>query len=649
MKKSIPTYLLFLTIVLLSNCSRIDTEKTFINKSIVKPVLIPQVHITDSFWLPKMKICHEQTIPFSWKYLENVITEAEGLAANKPIIKDYGRWHESNLYKHLEAISYALHQFSDKQLETRMDSIIQLLKKSQRDDGYMYIYGMSRNLEPWQNLTTQHEGFCMGHLYEAASFYDQLFDTSFLKIAEKSANHAYQLFIKTKEIKEFPGHAGMELGLVELYRQTHDKKYLNLAIDLIERRGKGLNGWDCEKEDFPCQYYQDHLPFNKQKELRGHAVRAIYFLTGIADIAIETRNPEYILAAKQLWENVTTRKSSITGSIGALAHQESLGADYEIPRSSLNESCAAVGMANCAAKMLRLEPHAKHADILEKVLYNGILHGISLDGKSFFYKNWLTGDNQRGNWWSCCPSNLSRTLLGIGRYIYTQTQDEVFINLYIGNESKIKLRNTELEIKITGDYAWKGEVEITPAPKKKAEFTLNLRIPGWCKKYKIFINGEEQNDLQIVNGYASIHKTWSEHDNVKLIFNTQVTRQQPNPKVFEVAPGDKAYQDEVALQYGPFIYAIEGIDNNGTTRLTIPENPNFITQYKPNMLNGIVVVKGNTIEGDPFTAIPYYALANREQSNSDVWIEQAGKTNNSGEDWEAILYKEYQTKTIDDQ
>jgi len=648
MKIANPVITLLTAIIVLNNCPKSRAARENIQPSPIKSVPIGQVHITDEFWLPKLKVYNDQTIGHGWAYLESVIDTAKEIASGAPLTPmKTGRWHESNLHKHLEAVAYALHQFPDQALKARLDSVINLYASAQRQDGYFYLWGMSRGLPPWSNIMLQHEDFCAGHLYEAAAFHSRLFDDSFLKIAEKSALHTYKLFIEEKSVTDSSGHAGIELGLVELYRATGNRKYLELAMNVIERKGKGLNGWDCERSGFtnlffPCEYYQDHLPFDKQTKLRGHAVRAVYFLTGIVDVAIETGKKEYIEAAKRLWHNVTTRKTCVTGSIGALYRGEALGDDYELPRDSYNESCAACGMANCAAKMLRLEPDSKHADVLENVLYNGILHGIALDGKNFFYQNPLSGSRRRENQWVCCPPNLSRTLLGIGRYIYTQSDNELFVNLYLGNESRVKLKSAELNMSISGNYAWKGEVVIKPQPTAIAEFTLNLRIPGWCEKYQIYLNGKSQKDVHIKNGYAVLKRKWNKTDTVQLAFAMPVRRLQPNPKIYEQEPWVRSFKNEVALQRGPFVYAIEGIDNHDTTDITISKTPDFKTAFQPNLLNGIVMITGNTAGGTTFTAIPYYALANRDKSQTEVWIKQQAKTSNTGGDWEDTLYRKYQ-------
>ena len=622
-------------------------------RSVILPVPLKNVHITDSFWLPKLQIYKDQTIPHSWNYLNSVIEEAKGLSENRPNTAMGGqKWHEANLHKHLEAIVFALNQFPDPALKTRLDSIIQLYAKAQRNDGYFYLWGMSRGMNPWTEQLRTLEPFITGHLYEAAASYSRQFDNSFLNIAEKSAQFLCKFTSDDKMVEgcSCPGHGGIELSLVELYRITNNTKYLELAMDLIEKRGKGINGWDCEcaenviinkKAFYPCEYYQDHLPFDKQLKLRGHAVSAIFFLNGIVDIAVETGQKDYVDAALRLWNNVTTRKKHITGGIGSVQADESLGFDYQLPNKSYNESCAACGMVSCAANMLRLEPKAKYADELENSLYNCVLHGISLDGKSFFYQNRLTGNMQRENNWTCCPPNLERTLLGLGRYIYTQTDDQVFVNLYVGNESTISLENTTLDMSISGNYAWDGKVVINPKPAVSCKFILNLRIPGWCKSYSLLINDKKQDDVPVNNGYLVINRTWNTSDKVQLVFEMPVIRVQPNPFVFEEAPWLKAFDEKIALQRGPFIYAVEGIDNNGIVNFTLSKQPVFNVVFHPELLDGISAITANTFEGKLLTAIPYFALANRKQSDTEVWLKQDGKKDNSGGDWEGILYREY--------
>jgi DUF1680 family protein len=606
------------------------------------PVPVSNVTINDNFWFPKLKIYKENTIPHGWNYLESILKEAKGIAnGQKDQSMGGARWHESNIYKHLEAICYALHQFPDKMLEQKMDSIIKIIAAAQQSDGYIYIWGLNRDLPKWSNVIVQDESLSIGHLYEAAVAHFALYgNTLFLDIAIKSADNAFEHFVTKHLEKGFPGHAGMELGLVELFRATNDANYLSLSREFIERRGHGLNGNDCDASErlyqmessfYPCEYYQDHKPFREQFKIVGHAVRGVFFLTGILDVALETGDQDYIRAAVLLWNNLTKRKMYITGSAGPISRMESFGMDYELPNDGSNESCVAVGITNLASKMLRLQTDSEYSDVLEKVLYNAVLHGISLDGTSFYYSNPLQGDGQRGNMWSCCPPNIYRTLLGIGKYMYTQTEEDIFLHLYAGSVAEIKLKNNPVKITQETNYPWDGEIRMIIEPEESQKFSIHFRIPGWCKKYSFRINRERVASLPQGNGYLTIERLWAAGDIVQIDFDMPVVLMEANPLV-------RSNMGKVTVQRGPIVYSIEGLDNGGGVDVTLPDSAKFEIQYNSDLLNGIVTISGRTAYNEPFVAIPYYALANRGKSNTNVWLKKKGDIVDS-KNWEGELYR----------
>ncbi len=609
------------------------------------PVPVSKVTIKDNFWFPKLTNYKENTIPHGWHYLESVLKEAKAIAnGQKDQSMEDSRWHESNVYKHLEAICYALHQFPDRMLEQKMDTVIKIISAAQQPDGYIYIWGLNRDFPEWSNVINQDESLSIGHLYEAAAAHFALYgNASFLDIATKSADHAFGHFVTKHLEKGFPGHAGMELGLVELYRATNNSNYLSLSREFIERRGHGLNGNDCDAGErlykleprfYPCEYYQDHKPFREQYKIRGHAVRGVFFLAGILDIALETGDEDYFISAGRLWDNLTKRKMYITGSAGPLARMEDFGMDYELPNGGQSESCVAVGLANLASKMLRWQTSSEYSDVLEKVLYNAVLHGISLEGTSFYYSNPLQGDLQRGNFWSCCPPNIYRTLLGIGKYIYTQTDEDVFIHLYAGSVADIKLKNTQVKITQQTNYPWDGEIRVIIEPEESRKFGIHFRIPGWCKKYSFMVNGGIVTSLPQGNGYLIINKRWVSGDIVQIDFDMPVVLMESNPLV-------RSNTGKVAIQRGPLVYAIEGLDNEGGVDITLADRPEFWVQYNSDLLNGIVTISGRTDCDRQFMAIPYYALANRGRSDTNVWLKKKDDKA-SDRKWERELYRIHQ-------
>ena len=476
----------------------------------------------------------------------------------------------------------------------------------------------------------QHDGYVSGHLYEAAvAHFRATGKRNFLEVACKSADQAWRHFIEQKN-PGFPGHAEIELALVELYRVTDNKKYLDLARAFIERRGKHPD----RATHYPPIYFQDDLPVRQQKEINGHAVRAVFFATGVADVALETADKEMCEVAGRLWRSAAKHKIYITGSAGASAKHEAFGPDYDLPNGGYCESCAACGMANFALRMLRLEGHADAADEIERIMYNAVLHGIGLDGKTFYYRNPLTDKNhQRGNNWGCCPPTLSRTLLHLGRYAYAHTDRDVYVNLYVGGSVTAPLSETPVVLNVATDYPWNGAVKIAVEPKKDAKFSVRLRIPGWCKDAKLKVNGKAVAKPKISKGYAVLDRRWKSGDTIELDMPMPVIRMEAHPNV-------AANKGKVAIQRGPIVYGLEGLDNNGNPAVTLPADPKFKHEHRGDLLGGVTVVTGKTADGKSFTALPFYVLANRDESQQEVWITQSSKKEDAS-GWEGKLYREY--------
>jgi DUF1680 family protein len=465
---------------------------------LLKPVPITAVTVEDSFWSPKLTIYRENTIPHSWKYIDGNIKALRKIAGLSEEPGDTGLWTEANLHKFIETVAYSLSLHPDPELEKQLDEVISVLAAAQRPDGYIHAHVTIKNLTAWDNLYHQHDGYVAGHLYEAAvAHFSVTGKRTLLDVACKSADQAYRHFLVEKN-PGFPGHAEIELALVELYRATGQERYLELAQTFIGRRGANKEK-DCPR--FPCEYFQDHLPIHQQREIKGHAVRAVFFATGVADVALETADPQMRAAAERLWVSTAKRKMYVTGSVGAARKHEAFADDYVLPNDGYCESCAACGLADFARRMLMLQADAQCADVLERVLYNAVLHGISLDGKSFYYRNPLSDrDHPRGNNWCCCPPNLSRTLLKLGRYTYAHNNKEVYVNLYVGGSGRILLPDNTVTITQQTKYPWNGGVKILVNPQSQSKFSMNLRIPGWCRKTQLKVNGAEDRGFPISNG-----------------------------------------------------------------------------------------------------------------------------------------------------
>jgi len=555
------------------------------------PVAVKKVEITDKFWAPKLTVYGDQTIDHSWKYVDSSIQELINAAKpeKKPVRN--GKWMEANLHKVLETAAYQLALDPKPELDRKVDEVVAVIAAGQRPDGFAHAWVINRNIEPWTTLYHQHDGYVCGHMYEAAAAHFRATGKrNFLDVACKSADQAWRHFVEKKN-PGFPGHAEIELALVELFRVTGNKNYLDLARAFIERRGAHPE----QATRYPPAYFQDDLPVRQQKEINGHAVRAVFFATGVADLALESGDKEIREVAGRLWRSAAKRKMYITGSAGASARHEAFGPDYELPNGGYCESCAACGMANFAHRMLRLEADADAADELERILYNAVLHGIGLDGRTFYYRNPLSDrDHPRGNNWCCCPPTLSRTLLHVGRYAYAHTGRDIY---------------------------------------EVAEFSVRLRVPGWCQGAKLKLNGKAVGEVQMSKGYAVLRRRWQQGDTIELDMPMPVLRMEAHPKVKEDV-------GKVAIQRGPLVYALEGLDNDGNPAITLPADPRFKSEHRGDFLGGVTVIRGVSAAGKPFTAVPFYVLANREKSQQEVWLTQAGKKEDpSG--WEGRLYRRY--------
>jgi hypothetical protein len=593
------------------------------------PVDVRDVVVDDSFWAPRMKIVRENMIPHSWNHVKGAIQELRCVSdpkAAKPAPEHRGRvkWREANLHKLIETCAYAVAQQKDPKLDAKVDEMIAVIKAAQQPDGFIHAWATNRKAKPWRDLGSEHNGYVQGHLYEAAvAHYRATGKKNYLEIAVKSADQAFKHFIEEKN-KGVPGHAEIELALVELYRATKDKKYLELAKAFIERRGTPPGS----------AYRQEHLPIRRQNSIEGHAVRAVFFATGVADVALVTGDKDLRDAANRLWKSATQRKLYITGSAGAVGKGEAFGPDYLLPNNGYAESCAGCGMANFAHRMLQLEADASMADELERVLYNATLHAIALDGKSFYYRNPLTDkDHLRDNNWCCCPPVISRTIMQVGRYAYGRTDKDIYVNLYVGGEVTIRLKETRVVLKVDTQYPWKSKVSISVNPSAPAKFAVRLRMPGWSSETKVSVARKVIKPV-IEKGYAVIKRTWKPGEVIGLEFEMPILRIESHPKV-------EANKGKVAIQRGPIVYGLEGLDNSDKPLVTLAKDPKFTTRFDRNLLGGVTVIGGKTAAGKTFTAVPFYAFANRGKSSQEVWLPQEGKTE-SESGWQGSLYRPWQ-------
>jgi uncharacterized protein len=598
----------------------------------IQPLPLREVQVNDPFWAPKLRVYRERTIPHSWQYVDDAIRAVRKAAGENVACQCDCTWAEANLYKFLETAACSLAQFPDHALEKRVDEIVASLAKAQRPDGYLHAYVFLAGKKPWDPafLDGSHDGYVLGHLIEAALEYQSATGkTAFLDIARKAADEAHRHFLGPHGQPGFCGHAELELALVKLYRATGQQRYLDLARAFIEWRGRHVVQ-PCSNT--PRAYFQDSAPLRDQRTLDGHAVRAVFFASGVTDLAVETRDADYRLAANRFWDSTTLRRMAITGSVGPRAEHEAFGEDYELPTDGYYESCAACGLADFAERMFLLEGRPESADILERVLYNAVLHGISLDGKSSYYRNPLSDhDHARDNCWVCCPPNLSRTLMRIGHYAYAAAEHEAFVNLYLGSSCSMRLAGVPVRLNVETDYPWDGKVLIRVSPEKPAAFAVNLRIPAWCERAKLQLDGRAVEPIpRSPRGYVRIDRTWTPGQAIVLQLDMPVQRIQAHPNI-------RACQGKVAIQRGPIVYGFEGLDNPGSTTIELGNKTQFRIERRTDLLGGVAVIHCRSADGKPLQAIPFYALANRQKSSQEVWIAQRGVKPSSAW-WEGRVY-----------
>lgn len=394
---------------------------------------------------------------------------------------------------------------------------------------------------------------------------------------------------------------------------THESRYLALSRAFVEWRGRG------QVKAFsptPRAYFQDAVPLRAQRALDGHAVRAVFFATGVADLALETGDGDYRLAANRFWDSTTLRRMAITGGIGPRKEHEAFGEDYELPNDGYYESCAACGLADFAKRLFLLERRAESSDVLERALYNAVLHGMGLSGANSYYCNPLSDrDHERDNCWVCCPPNLSRTLLKVGSYAYARAERDLYVNLLVGSVARAPFPSGVVTLRVETDYPWDGTVNLAIGTASCARFTLHVRKPGWCQRAEVKLNGAVDAVRPDDAGYWSFEREWKDGDSVKLILEMPVELMVAHPNIVSC-------RGKVAIQRGPLVYGFEGIDNGGKPPARLGSDVRFAVERRPDLLGGVTVIQSLAANGPPIRAIPYYALGNRGKSAQEVWVEQ---------------------------
>jgi len=630
----------------------------------VTAVPFTAVTFADAFWTPRMQTNREVTIPYDFKKCEETgridnFAKAGGLMEGpfKGI-----RFDDSDVFKVIEGAAYSLNLYPDPELDQYLDELIAKIAAAQEQDGYLYT---CRTIDPgrlprgagetrWSLLQSSHELYNVGHMYEAAvAHYRATGKRTLLDVAIKNADLIDRVFGPGKR-RDVPGHEEIEIGLVKLYGVTGDARYLALARFFLDERGRA-----GEREIYG-DYCQDHEPVVKQNRAVGHAVRAGYLYTGMADVAALTPKTGYTRALERIWQDVVSKKLYITGGIGARGGGESFGVGYELPnKEAYCETCAAIANAMWNHRMALLHADAKYIDVLERVIYNGFLSGISLSGDRFFYPNPLASDGkyQRSPWFgcACCPTNIVRFLPSLPGYAYAQSRDSLYVNLFVSGNATIRMGEHPVRVTQQTRYPWEGLVKIMIEPDAgtaRKAFTVCIRIPGWTqespvpsdlylysdlgpkdwsqRKVTVKVN-DEPIPLGIVNGYVRIRRAWQVGDVIALNLPMPVRRVRSHRKV-------KTNAGRIALQRGPVVYCFEGADNpKGVANLVLPPDAVFETQYRDDLLGGVVTitgqgkirwpdVNGETVLKDiAITAIPYYAWAHRSKNEMAVWLPESAR------------------------
>ena len=610
-------------------------------------VPIADVRITDGLWAARMKVCREVTLPYCFETCESTGRISNFVkAAGRMEGKFEGIWfNDSDVYKVLQGAAYELAREYDPKLDERTDEVIAKIAAAQQPDGYLYCFFTIDNAEErFKNIhpNARHELYCMGHLIEAAAVHhESTGKRNMLDVASKLADHIDSIFGPNKRVA-VPEHQSIESGLIELYRATGERRYLELGRFFIDERGNKQRGNDKGRELYGA-YMQDHAPVRQQSEVVGHAVRAMYNCVGMADLYMETGDRELLAALHRLWQSTTHRKMYITGGVGATAAGEAFGADYQLPNATAySETCAQIGLVLWAHRMLLIEPNAEYADVMERVLYNGFLSGLSLKGTEFFYQNRLAakGDYRRRSWYgcACCPSNVVRIYPRIGRLIYASDDESVYVNLYAAGRAKIDVAGVPVTLTQKTQYPWDGRVRIAVDPRELLAFDLYVRIPGWCKDietpgglYKtdgpsvvtLSVNGQPIDAEKLERGYVRINRTWKKGDVVELNLPMPVRRAYAHPKI-------EADRGRVALQRGPIVYCVEAVDHETPLQhLFLPKDAPLTAEHREDLLGGVTVIMGKAgvrTGGGKATkpvdllAIPYYAWDNRAGGAMAVWL-----------------------------
>jgi len=648
---------------------------------------VPQlaVKIDGGFWDRYQVLVRDTVIPYQWKAMNDEIPGAPKshsvqnfriASGVTPGVYDGMVFQDSDLAKWLEAAGNVLAgepRGESGELRAWVEEAVDLISRAQQPDGYVNTYFTVKDPDGrWKNLREAHEMYCAGHLIEAGvSLHRGAGDQKILDVCRRLADHLDERFgTEPPKVRGYCGHEEIELALVKLGRLTGESRYLRLAQYFVDERGRSPSYFDVESSApgftpifgvKSLDYYQAHVPVRQQKDAVGHAVRAMYLYTAMADLAIETGETELARACERLWESVTRRKMYVTGGIGSSAHLESFGADFDLPNdTAYAETCAAIGLFLFSSRMALLRDEAKYVDVMERALYNGIISGLGLDGVSYFYVNPLevvpavcdsNGSYRhvkyrRQPWYgcACCPPNIARTLSAIGDHAYHQRGDTLFADLYHEGTASVPVDGRVVRLRQSTRYPWEGSVRFQPLDDASSPFTLALRIPGWSRGHEIRLNGSAVAGAPGPDGYVRVKRNWRKTDVLELSLPLPVERVHADPRV-------RADLGRVALQRGPIVYCLEEADNGANlSYLRLPSDAPLEAIDRPDLLGGVVAIRAEgvhepgqqtgarlySVGGGPggksgtrdapsareLLFIPYYAWANRAAGEMMVWARE---------------------------
>ncbi len=635
------------------------------------PIPQEKVKITDSFFSAYQALVRSEVLPYQWKALNDEIDGAEKsgcihnfrLAAGLETGEFHGMvFQDSDLAKWLEAAAYCLQDQKDEALEADCDRVIELLEKAQQSDGYLNSYYTVK--EPgnrFHNFRDCHELYCAGHLLEAAVAYKKATGKdAFLQVMLRYMDCLMEhIGPEEGKLHAYPGHEEIELALVKLYDLTKEKKYLDFARYFIDERGRQpyyfvteRGGQDADAFRFSgndahgMRYFQAHEPVRMQKDAVGHSVRAVYLYSAMADLALRLKDDSLKAACERLYDSLAHRRMYVTGGIGSTHHGEAFSFDYDLPPdTAYAETCAAIGLVFFLRRMLSLEPRAEYADVMERALYNAVLPGMSLDGKSFFYVNPLESDPvacelDPGKWhvkpvrqkWfacACCPPNLARLLANLGEYIWQLGDSSLYVNLFIGSQTSFSMGGANVRVEMESGLPFEGSVRLRVHVDKPVRFKLKLRRPAWSRRYACSLKASLNEQ-----GYLCIDRIWQDGDELELRLDVSPRRVYASPLV-------KDALGRVCLSRGPLIYALEEVDNGeNLCLLSLPRDAELQEEKLDGVLSGMVGIRAagrrlnaetplygyeppvQEAEGVELRFVPYFAWANRGMGEMSVFVRE---------------------------